>query len=140
MVSITGEKLHLNHLLAAVGRAEATSGLDVWQFRVITDLERSGYDVLLEFQRGPGGPAERAAFLDAFDAALASVNIEYAAKRASKRLDAPRLFVMKPGWAERLCRAEFREGRRESQHKWAAIRSEWDDASRGEVLNRFDVT
>jgi hypothetical protein len=62
------------------------------------------------------------------------LNIEYAAKRGSKRLAGPRLHLMRPGWAEKMCRQEFSQGRRESQHKWKTIRVEWDDASRAEVV------
>src|SRR5439155_333388 len=66
------------------------------------------------------------------------VNIEYASKRASARLHRPRLFVMRAGWSERLCRADFARGRREAQHKWSSIVPEWDAASRGEVQQRID--
>ena len=62
------------------------------------------------------------------------MNIEYAAKRASSRLQAPRLFFMRPGWSERVCRAEIAGGRRESQHKWSALRPEWDETSRRDVV------
>jgi hypothetical protein len=46
---------------------------------------------------------------------------------------------MRTGWAERQCRVEFAEGRREVQHKWSAIRSEWDPASRLEVVETCDT-
>ena len=132
MLSITGEKLHLNHILAAVREAERRSGLDVWQFRVIPDVEATRYDVLIEPVSGEGlGSAQE--FLAAFDATLASVNVEYASKRASHRLAAPRLHLMARGWSERLCRGEFAHGRREHQHKWRAVAEEWDTVSRGEV-------
>ena len=131
MLSITGEKLHLNHVLAAIRAAERASGMDVWQFRVIPDVEEARYDVLIE-PAGDGGPAR--AFLRAFDVALASENLEYAGKRASRRLAEPRLHLMARGWSERLCRSEFAQGRRELQHKWKAIAHEWDEASRREVV------
>ena len=86
----------------------------------------------------PAGAAPEAAtlarFVAAFDEALRELNIEYAAKRSSKRLGSPRVHVMRAGWSERVCRAEFRQGRRDSQHKWAAIRPEWDAESRAEVV------
>jgi hypothetical protein len=134
MVSITGEKLHLNQIQDALRRAERATGLDVWQFRVIPDVEAGRYDLLVE----PAGAAPEAAtlapFVAAFDEALRELNIEYAAKRSSKRLGPPRVHVMRAGWSERVCRAEFRQGRRDSQHKWAAIRPEWDAESRAEVV------
>ena len=66
------------------------------------------------------------------------VNMEYACKRGSARLQRPRLFVMRAGWSERLCRADFARGRRETQHKWSPIAPAWDDASRAEVVRCVD--
>ena len=134
MVSITGEKLHLNHLIAAVRAGERATGVGVWQFRVIPDVEQARYDLLLELERPPAGPSALADFAAAFDSALAAANVEYDAKRASGRLGPPRLHLMRPGWSERLCRQDFARGRRENQHKWSAIGLEWDVASRGDVL------
>lgn len=131
MLSITGEKLHLNHVLAAVREAERRCGLDVWQFRIIPDVEHVRYDLLVELVATADGPTRE--FLATFDTALASVNIEYASKRASRRLAPPRLHLMARGWSERLCRAEFAHGLREHQHKWKAVALEWDEASRLDV-------
>ena len=137
MLNITGEKLHLNHILHALRAAERATGLGAWQFRLIPDVQAARYDLLVEL---PGTLPPRALdpFVAAFDGALTEVNIEYAAKRESSRLAAPRLFVMRPGWAERACRREIAQGRRESQHKWTALRPAWDEASRSEVLQRID--
>jgi hypothetical protein len=137
MVNITGEKLHLNHVLHAVRAAERATGLAVWQFRLVPDVEAARHDLLLELVR-PAGPAGLADFATAFDSALASVNCEYDGKRASARLGPPRLFVMRPGWSERQCRREFAEGGRETQHKWSALRPEWDAASRAEVVDTLE--
>jgi hypothetical protein len=134
MASITGEKLHLDHVLAAIRAAERATDLAVWQFRIIPDVEDSRYDLLVEL-RSAAVPDALRRFLGAFDDALARVNIEYASKRASRRLGPPRLHLMRPGWAERVCRREITAGRREVQHKWSAMRPEWDDASRSEVLD-----
>lgn len=138
MVSMTGEKLHLNQIQAAVREAEGQTGLEVWQLRVIPDVDRCRYDLLVEAGTTPGFEMKGLAFLGAFDAALARLNIEYAAKRASKRLGPPRLWVMRPGWSERLCRADFECGKREVQYKWPVIRHEWDAQSRAEVAATLD--
>jgi hypothetical protein len=137
MLNITGEKLHLNHVLAAVRAAERAASLCVWQFRLIPDVDASRYDLLIEL-RGGAARGALADFAATFDRALAAVNVEYDSKRASARLLRPRLFVMREGWSERLCREEVDRGRRELQHKWSAMRPEWDDTSRGEVKQRFD--
>jgi hypothetical protein len=105
VLSITGEKLHLNHALHGVRAAERATGVGVWQFRLIPDLDARRYDVLLELAHPADEPGMLASFVTAFDRALAEVNTEYQSKRASRRLDTPRLFVMRQGWSERVCRA-----------------------------------
>jgi hypothetical protein len=138
MTSITGEKLHLNHVQAAVRAAEDLTRVEVWQFRLIPDVDACRYDLLVE-PSGAGLDERRAeAFAEAVDEALARVNVEYAAKRRSRRLGPPRLSIMRAGWAERQCRADFARGRREVQHKWPALRPEWDEASRREVVRTWE--
>jgi hypothetical protein len=137
MLSITGEKLHLNHVLHAVRAAERTTGVAVWQFRLVADVESARYDLLVEPVR-PAVPGALPEFVATFDRGLAAVNVEYAGKRGSGRLAPPRLCVMRRGWSERLCRQEFAHGRRDVQHKWSAMRAEWDEASRAEVVTRVD--
>jgi hypothetical protein len=132
MTSITGEKLHLDHVQAAVRAAESLTGVAVWQFRLIPDVDACRYDLLIEPRAA--GPIGAEAFTCAVDEGLARINVEYAAKRRSRRLGPPRLCVMREGWAERQCQAEFARGGREVQHKWAAIRTEWDLASHAEVV------
>jgi hypothetical protein len=138
MLSITGEKLHLNHALHAVRAAEQATGLGAWQFRLVADVEAARYDLLIELSR-PAPAGALTAFIDSFDRSLAGVNGEYASKRDSGRLGAPRLCLMRPGWSERVCHREFASGRRDLQHKWSALRPEWDEASRGEVVERVDL-
>jgi hypothetical protein len=138
MVSITGEKLHLNHLQAAIAEAQDETKLSIWQFRFIPDVDARRYDVLVELSGGTSEAGAPRAFLHARDAALGRLNREYAAKRSSRRLGPPRLSVMQPGWAERQWLADVRRGKRDAQHKWLAIRLEWDAASLAEVLTRVD--
>jgi hypothetical protein len=138
VVNITGEKLHLNHVLHAVRTAERATGIGIWQFRLIPDVEGSRYDLLVELPRPVEGARAFGEFLAAFDHALGDVNVEYASKRGSARLQRPRLFVMRPGWSERICQMDFARGRREAQHKWSAIAQAWDEVSRAEVIQGFD--
>ena len=133
LVSVTGEKVHLDQVREALRVAAEAHGLDVFQFRLVPDDHACRHDLLVEL-RGPHPDGAQAAALTAgFDRALAAVNQEYAAKRASRRLDAPRLFVMAPGWSEARCRAAFDAGRREHQHKWSAMGGTWEPADRGAV-------
>ena len=138
MTSITGEKLHLNHLQAAVREAEDVTKVGIWQFRLIPDVDACRYDLLVEPSGVGLDEIGARTFACAVDEALARINLEYAAKRRSRRLGPPRLSVMRSGWAERQCRAEFARGRREVQHKWPALRPEWDEESRREVVRTWE--
>ena len=119
-------------------QAEDATPIEVWQYRLIPDVDACRYDLLVE--PGPVGLDAVAAetFARVFDEALHRVNAEYAAKRRTHRLGAPRLAVMREGWAERQCRAEFSRGRREVQHKWRALTADWDPASRAEVVRMWE--
>lgn len=139
VVSITGEKLHLNHIQSALAHASQQTGLPVLQFRLIPDEERLRHDLLVEFQHADPDASLLAAFLASFDRHLHLQNHEYRSKRASGRLGPPELSVMRPGWSEEICRAEFRKGRREPQHKWKAVGAAWDTDSLGAVLRRVTL-
>jgi hypothetical protein len=130
MVNIVGEKLHLNQIQAAVRQAEAASGVTSWQFRIIPDVDRSRYDLLVETADREVAADHARCFVATFDAELSKLNVEYASKRASLRLAPPQLHLMRPGWSEQVCRREFNSGKREVQHKWASIADCWDDDSR----------
>jgi hypothetical protein len=138
MTSITGEKLHVNHVRDAVRQAEDATRVEVWQYRLIPDVDACRYDLLVEPGEAGLDAIGAEAFARAFDEGLGRVNVEYGAKRRTRRLGAPRLAVMRPGWAERQCRAEFAQGRRDVQHKWRALVADWDSASRAAVLRTWE--
>jgi hypothetical protein len=131
-VSITGEKVHVNQVDDAVHAAEAATRLQVWQFRLIADVDGLRHDLLVEAREAVTEGRARQ-FADAFDRRLANHNSEYAAKRRSGRLHPPRIHVMRSGWSERIARAEFARGRREQQFKWVTLPAAWDQASQAEV-------
>ena len=140
MVSIIGEKLHVNQLLEAASEATEQTGVAWSQFRFIPDVEASRYDLLFEPTRADAEDEELRRFVRAFDESLCEVNVEYPTKRKSGRLHLPRLFVMNPGWAERVVRSDVVEqGRRDSQYKWAYIQQAWDERTRAEVHRAIEV-
>lgn len=136
MVSVTGEKLHVNQLRSAIRAASRTTETSIVEFRLIPDEKRLHHDLLIEFAAPLPDRASLAAFLESVDGSLQDENAEYRSKRVSGRLRAPELYVMRPRWSEEICRSEFRAGRRESQHKWKAMGVGWDDPSRAAVLER----
>ncbi len=134
MASITGEKIHVQQLQAAVRAAEAGNGSGVRQFRVIPDVPNSRYDLLVEFYPSQTGSLDANRFVRDFDEALAKMNIEYASKRDSQRLLPPRLCVMRPQWSDRIAGADFKDGKREAQYKWRQLVHEWDAISNREIV------
>jgi hypothetical protein len=139
MASITGEKLHVNQVRAAVGQASRETRLAVVEFRLVADEQALRHDLLVEFEGSVADPSLLVGFLECFERNLQAQNREYQSKRASRRLGAPRLCVMRGGWSDKICRSEFRRGRRESQHKWKAIGVPWDAESREAVVRCVKV-
>jgi hypothetical protein len=134
MASITGEKIHVQQLQAAIRAAERCASSLVRQFRVIPDVENSRYDLLVEFVASQNCRLDRNRFIRDFDQALAKMNIEYASKRDSDRLHAPRLCVMRPRWSDKVAAADFKSGKREAQYKWRQLADEWDAISNRELV------
>ena len=116
MTNLTGEKLSVNQIIDAIGRAQESTGVLVGHFRAEPDVDSSRYMIKIEFENAPTKD-QFDAFLAATDDALSEVNIEYAAKRASGRLRSPVLQVMKPGWYERGKEKLVSEGKRLFQAK-----------------------
>ena len=132
MASITGEKIHLNQVQRAIEQTASVTSARVHQFRIIPDVVRNRYDLLVEFSQN-GEARSRENFVDEFDRALAQQNCEYASRRASERLAAPVLWQMRDGWSERVAGEEFQRGKREAQYKWRQLALEWDAISRAEL-------
>jgi len=132
--SICGEKLHVNHVVAAWSAAQRERPLPVRQLRLIPDVGRARYDVLLEFD-GATPPDERLRdWVARFDAALARDDVEYASRRRSRRLHAPALHVMAGGWSREVQRDDVRHGRRDAQYKWRLLAARWDRTSTRHVV------
>ncbi|MEE2829104.1 MAG: GH3 auxin-responsive promoter family protein [Myxococcota bacterium] len=137
MANITGEKLHVNQVMAAATDASRATGLDWTQIRVIPDLECARYDLLIEPRRPGTEMALMERFSKSFDQALTLHNEEWGGKRKSRRLHLPIVHEMKAGWYERTMRANMEaSGKRDSQYKWKMIAPEWDESSRSELLKR----
>lgn len=116
MTNLTGEKLSVNQLITAMERAGEAVGMTASHFRAEPDIARSLYVYKVEFSGGL--PAEKhLEFLRRLDDALGEVNIEYQAKRASGRLGASVLQVMREGWYERGKQNLVADGKRVFQAK-----------------------
>jgi GH3 auxin-responsive promoter len=117
VTSITGEKLHVNQLIGAMDRAQRASAVAVQHFRACADVEKSLYVLSVELDGVMPSRESLLQLLQEIDVGLRELNIEYAQKRDSRRLGAPALCVMKPGWFERKAQIILQRGDRDTQFK-----------------------
>ena len=117
MLNITGEKLHVNHLVRALQRVKDEHHVSVTHFRAIPNHEGVRYEMLMHIESEPPEGLLRDAVLPCIDRVLSEANVEYAAKRKSKRLGPPCIHVMAPSWEE----AVRRTAHSDIQYKWQMI-------------------
>ena len=117
VTNITGEKLHVNHVIEALAQAQSLTNLSARYFRACADAERSRYTLAAEFDGLPPSQDQLVRLLNAWDSRLAQLNLEYAQKRESRRLNPPVLWVMKAGWFERKGNSAFQRAGRDVQFK-----------------------
>jgi hypothetical protein len=117
VTSITGEKLHVNQIIGAMTRAQRATGAPVQHFRACADVEKSLYIFSVELDGATPSRERLVQLLHELDAVLRELNVEYAQKRDSRRLGAPILSVMKPGWFERKAEIILHRGGRDTQFK-----------------------
>lgn len=138
ILNITGEKLHVNHFIHAFGRLKQDAGIVVRQFKVVPNQKELRYDVLLEFEDDVAPGVLQVSVLPEIDRYLAEANIEYAAKRNSSRLNAPRLHVMEGAWTESVRASCAAARRRDVQYKWRPFASEVSHVDARHI--RYSVT
>ncbi len=117
VTNITGEKLHVNQIIEAMARAQITANIAPQHFRGFADAAESRYAFMVEFDGTNANPASLKRLLAALEQNLCDLNIEYAQKRASERLQPPVLCVMEAGWYARKTSAALRAGGRDTQFK-----------------------
>ncbi len=134
MANLTGEKMHVNHILLAMSQVQQQFALPVGVYRMVPNLEEMRYDLYLELTEGRSPTWLQDTILPAIDAALAQVNLEYAQKRLSRRLNPLCLYIMRSGWAEAECRQAIAQSQRDAQHKWKVLCSQPGLAEQGTVV------
>jgi len=117
VTNITGEKLHVNHVIQAMAQAQNAARMAVQHFRACADVEKSRYSFFVELDGVMPTQERLVQLLHELDASLRVLNVEYAQKRESRRLDAPVLCVMKSGWYTRKANAVLQPGTRDVQFK-----------------------
>ena len=129
VTNITGEKLHVNQVIQAMAQAQSAAGIAVQYFRACADVERSRYAFSVELDGVMPTDEPLSRMLQELDRCLCGLNVEYAKKRDSRRLAAPVLNVMKPGWFERQANAALQRGARDVQFKAPLLGATPEDSS-----------
>jgi hypothetical protein len=117
VTSLTGEKLHVNQVIQAMNETQRITGQRVRHYRAVADVTESRYRFMVEFEEDSPTPEQLRQLLAGLDHHLHQLNVEYAQKRQSRRLQPPLLHVMKPGWFERRDQTSLRQGARDVQFK-----------------------
>ncbi|HEY0319629.1 MAG TPA: GH3 auxin-responsive promoter family protein [Pyrinomonadaceae bacterium] len=139
MANITGEKMHVNHLIEAVGEVVRRFRLPVERFRASPDMNASRYEVYLELESEVSRALLQDEVLPALDGALARVNVEYEQKRSSKRLAPLCIHLMARGWAARELRRHIEAGRRDTQFKWQILCRERREEDTKEIVSTIEA-
>lgn len=140
MSNLTGEKLHVNHILMAVEQVKQHLGVAIAHYRAVPSLEEMRYHFYLELSgESQADDVQRYATLGPMlDRALATVNLEYAQKRASQRLQPLCLHLMRPGWGEAEIQWAIANGRRDVQYKWAILSHAPSQPDPSAILKTFE--
>ena len=127
MLSITGEKLHVNHLLKAFSTLRKRDKLTVTQFRAVPNYDEMRYEILVHLGSDLTGEYLRGSLLPTIDKSLSEANIEYASKRKSHRLNPPCIHVMGPSWEDEVRTKFLSCGNRDIQFKWRMVAPEMSE-------------
>jgi hypothetical protein len=117
MLSMTGEKIAESHAVAAAHAVERETGVMLAGFSLAVELSDPPRYLFGVETVQPIGDAEAKAVLQSFERALASVNLEYDAKRKSMRLGSPKLVIFEAGAFERERARRVAEGAPDSHVK-----------------------
>ena len=109
--SITGEKLYEEQVIAAVEQSVRSQGVIIADFILVADLASSCYRLYYE------GRSISQSFATHLDMSLTRINIEYAAKRSSGRLNSVEILQVRDGTFEARRRALIDARGREGQYK-----------------------
>ena len=113
MMNLKGEKLSESQICQAVRQVADQLGLQVHFFVMLACQKQLRYELLLECDEMWSEPQ----FASLLDSALQALNIEFQAKRQSKRLEAIEVSTLTRGAGDTFKRQAVEKGQRENQYK-----------------------
>ena len=134
MLNITGEKLHANHLAIAMHRLAKESGISVAHFKAVPNYTEMCYEILVQISGQELQKDLQDKILPCLDKYLSKANLEYAAKRKSKRLNEPRLHLMDSSWADALRKHYVATRGHDIQYKWQTMTTEISELDKKHML------
>jgi hypothetical protein len=138
MTSITGEKVSVDQIIEAFERSASGIGIAVDHFKAEADVEEARYVFTMEATKSISQERLRE-MLESLEIYLSSINIEYAAKRKSLRLNPPVLMVMKPGWYDSDKKRLVAEGKRLFQAKTILLSERKEEAHDEFLLSKITL-
>ena len=139
VTSLTGEKLYEAQVVEAAQRAGEGSGLDYELVAATVQWDQKPrYVFLVEFATQPAREA-LIGLGGAIERALRDLNVEYASKRKSLRLDTPLLKIVAPGELERYRREKMAAGGKDGQFKMVRLVSDFEFQKQFKVVDEIEV-
>jgi len=139
ILNITGEKLHVNHLIITFQKIESKFNIKINQFRAVSNFEKVRYDIFLDIKSKISEEFLKNTFLPSVDKFLSEVNIEYNNKRKSKRLNPPCLHIMDSDWEECIRSQFIKSGKRDIQYKWYMISPTFFDLDKEHIQYTIEM-
>ena len=119
VTNITGEKLYESQVISAVQAAEKSLSIQSVFFLMLADVKQSTYRLMIELTMQGETVVDQ--MTDAIESTLSQINVEYAAKRCSGRLEKLEVIFLKPGSGEAYKHHCLKQGQREGQFKIIAL-------------------
>lgn len=135
MLNITGEKLHMNHLIIAFKKIKEKHRIAINHFRVVPNHKKLRFEILLDVRKRVSKEYLKNIILPAIDNFLSEVNIEYSSKRKSKRLNSPCLHIMDSKWAAKA----IGSGKNDVQKKWRMISQEFGGQDKKHIKYTIEI-
>jgi len=124
MLNITGEKLHINHLLDVGKTIKKLYKIEQLILRLVPDYKNMRYEILMHITPEPKKMIIRTEILPLIDSKLSELNIEYKHKRESKRLAPPIIHIMDSKWEEEVKKDYLQTRKIDVQQKWKMFSQE----------------